>query len=521
MNLFVAKFTDVIKGMITGFDRIVFKGTILPLAHAAGAMSFCQSHGIRNKDFKAWAMAQTQQVVESAERYARESCGRGVTPILSPKTRKEDLAHKRQQETGIASGLIGAWWALESCWSYRARYSEKAGHPLLRKEWMKCKHLYFYFDHPRYGFMAIRLQTWFPYHIQIALNGREWLRRSLEQAGADFVARGNKFVYLDDYARAQRLLDTQLDTRWPRMLQEFAADVFPAQHAILGPHLSYYWTLWQSEWATDLIFNSPNDIAPLTDSLLRHAFMTGTGERVLRYLDRPLKKDGTPRADMHHEVTSRLLDFHDGVRVRHWVDANSVKAYNELNVFRVEMTMNQPYMFRVHRHTQGQSHTQSKRLLPLRKGVADIVPRTQVSQDVNDRFLDNLAAAQCQTPVRDLLDGVVKPFTKDGRRVRALDPTGKDRGLLQALHDPAFCIQGLCNRDLREKLCDKTGYTQRTERQLSAKITRQLRLLRDHGIIRKMPRQKRYRLTNKGRELAAAIDALLIASTKQLMDIAA
>ena len=49
MNVFVTKFRAMIKGMLTGFDRIVFKGSILPLAHAAGAMSFCRSHGIRNK----------------------------------------------------------------------------------------------------------------------------------------------------------------------------------------------------------------------------------------------------------------------------------------------------------------------------------------------------------------------------------------------------------------------------------------------------------------------------------------
>lgn len=521
MNVFVAKFRDMIKGIITGFDRIVFKGSMLPLTHAAGAMSFCQSHGIRNKDFKRWAMDQTALVVDAAHRYAVQHGGRGIQPIVFSKTRKEELAHRCQQEEGIASGLIGVWSAVESCWSYRAQYSAQAGHPLLRKEWMKCKHLYFYFDHPQYGFMNVRLQTWFPYHIQIALNGREWLRRSLEKAGADFVVRGNKFVHIDDYGRAQRLLDRQLDTRWERMLTGFLADVFPARKTILGPHLSYYWTLWESEWATDLIFPSPKEIAPIADSLLRHAFMTGTGDRVLRYLDRPLKLDGTPRVNMPHEVTSRLLDFHDGLRVRHWVDTNSVKAYNELNVFRVEMTMNQPGMFRVHRHTQGESRTNPKRLLPLRKGVADIAIRSHVSQDVNNRFMDNLAAARCETPVRDILDGVVKAFHKGGRRVRAIEPTGKDRLLLQALDDPQFCIEGLANRDLREKLRDANGYKGMSEKQLSAKISRQLRLLRDHGLIRKLPRQKRYLVTPKGQELATALDALLAASTKQLMDVAA
>jgi len=140
------------------------------------------------------------------------------------------------------------------------------------------------------------------------------------------VARGNKFVHIGDYACAQRLLDRQLDTRWEPLLNGFLAEVFPARQAIVGPHLSYYWTLWQSEWATDLIFPSPKDVAPILDSLLRHAFMTGTADRVLRYLGRPLKKDGTPRADMNHEVMSQLLEFEEGLRVRHWVDGNSANV---------------------------------------------------------------------------------------------------------------------------------------------------------------------------------------------------
>ena len=521
MNLFVSKFQDVIKGMLTGFDRIVFKGTILPLAHAAGAMSFCRSHGIRNKDFKSWAMKHTRDVIESAEAYTKKHCGQGIDPIRSSAIRKEDIAHQRQQELGINSGLVGVWSAVESCTSYKARYNAEQGHPLLNRHWMKCKHLYFYFDHADYGFMNIRLQTWFPYHIQIALNGREWLRRGLERAGVDFVARRNKFCHVGDYACAQGLLDRQLDTQWDSLLNGFLADVFPTQQAILGPHLSYYWTLWQSEWATDLIFPSPKDIAPIMDSLLRHAFMTGTATRVLRYLDRPLKKDGTPRADMRHEVTSRLLDFQEGLRVRHWVGANSAKCYNELNILRFEGTINDPGMFHVYRHAQRQDSAEPKQWLSLRKGVADIALRTQVSQRINDRLMDHLAAAQCETPVRDLFDNVVKPFTKEGRRVRALDPTGKDRPLLQALRDPQFGIAGLSNHDLREKLHKKTGYKDMTEKQLSAKISRQLRLMRDHGLLRKLPRQKRYIMTQKGRELTTALDALLAASTKQLMDIAA
>ena len=92
------------------------------------------------------------------------------------------------------------------------------------------------------------------------------VERSLERAGRDFLVRGNKFLHIDDYDFAQQQLDSQLDTQWEQMLCGFLATVFPAKEAIVGPHLSYYWTLWQSEWATDLIYPSPKDIAPITNS---------------------------------------------------------------------------------------------------------------------------------------------------------------------------------------------------------------------------------------------------------------
>ena len=117
-------------------------------------------------------------------------------------------------------------------------------------------------------------------------------------------------------------------------------------------------------------------------SILRHAWITGNSTRVLRYLDRPLTAAGKPYANSRHDVTSRVLDFSDGLRIRHWVDHNSVKAYNQQNVLRIETTINMPAMFQVYRRAQGQSSDVPKRLRPLRKGVADIPLRAQVSHDM-------------------------------------------------------------------------------------------------------------------------------------------
>jgi len=65
------------------------------------------------------------------------------------------------------------------------------------------------------------------------------------------------------------------------------------------------------------------------DSVIRHAHMTGTSTRVLRYLDRPLTEAGKPYTRSKDQVLTRLTDFNDGLRIRHWVDKNSVRVYNQ------------------------------------------------------------------------------------------------------------------------------------------------------------------------------------------------
>jgi hypothetical protein len=521
LKALLARFGSAVKGVLTGFDRIVFKGTILPLAHEDGAMGFLGWRGVLNRDYKKWMQAQTDALVTAVDRFAREQTDRPIVHLGTWRCDKEQLARSRQQQTGVEAGLIGVWSCLESCWSYRAEYCARKGYPQLNRYTTQCKHLYLYLDHEQYGWMSVRIQTWFPYHIQIALNGREWLRRRLEAQGVEFLRKGNKFLHIEDYALAQRYLRQQLDRRWPHLLNSFLPMAFPTMTETLGPHLSYYWTLWQSEWATDLILDRTAELSSMMASLLRHAWITGNSTRVLRYLDRPVTADGKPHSSCTNDVMSRILDFHDGVRVRHWVDHNSVKVYNEQNVLRVETTINTPEMFQVYRRAQGEPPTAPKKRRPLRKGVADIPLRSQVSQEVNERLMAELSTFRDKTPVRHLLDPHVRGRTHEGRRVRPLDLSGKDRPLLEAISEPCFTVSGISNAGLRQKLSGTPWATGRTDPQLSARLSRHLRLLRDHGLIRKVAHRHRYHLTDKGRQLTTALHAMLSASTEELLSMAA
>ena len=165
-------FGDAIVGVTNGFDRIVFQGMIRPLMYAEGAMGFFRRRRILFKDAKEWVIEQTERMNSAVEEWSLRECGERITFLPSSKTRKERLARERQQEKGITIGPVGTWSCLEAGGTYRLVPAE--GAPQLRYTETRCKHLYLYLDHQDYGFMSIRMQTWFPYRIQIAMNGREW-----------------------------------------------------------------------------------------------------------------------------------------------------------------------------------------------------------------------------------------------------------------------------------------------------------------------------------------------------------
>ena len=519
MDTLLHKFGEKIKGVIEGFDRIVFKGVLKPLCYAAGMQMFLTHKGVLNKDYKDWVQSQSIAIIQEAESYTQAQCGTSVQFLPSCHTRKEAAAHEQQEKSGIKSGLIGAWSCVESCNTFKAVYDKTAGFPQIRAEKSRCKHIYFYYDHEDYGFMSVRLQTWAPYEIQIALNGREWLKRQLDKSGSKYILEGNKFLDLEDYELAQRLLDNQLDTRWIDMLSGFLPNVFPSMNSIFSKDISYTWTLWQSEWAKDYIFHDPRDLSFHMGHLLRHAFITGTSDRVLRYMGRPVQANGQPHWAADPELTSRVNLWYDGARIRHWVDKNSLKFYNEQNVLRFEFTMNDPSKFRIHRTVEG-SGSDEKKFLPMRKGIADIAVRTQICSSRIKNLTEQVASLEEDISVGELLSKVTKQITSNGKKYRGLEVTGKDLALLQAIGDPKFNVDAITNRHLQTVLGGSSWANGLEGRSLSARISRHLRLLREHGLIKKLPNQHRYMLTAKGRALTTALAQFLGANVKDLAKLA-
>ena len=222
-------------------------------------------------------------------------------------------------------------------------------------------------------------------------------------------------------------------------------------------------------------------------------------------------------------MTTSFKDRAEGVRVKHWANGNSVKMYDKAgSILRVETTIAQTSDFKVLRPP----HDNPDGVLawrPMRKGVADLHRRAELSQRSNERYLEALAVVEDVTPCARLFDAVARPVVDDGRRFRALrigDPL--DLALLEAISRGEFVTAGFRNRDLQKLLYPSSDALSPDEqRRLSAKISRLLRLLRAHGIIKKIPKTHRYQLCERGRLLTAALRATRDASLNELLGKAA
>src|SRR5207247_2615668 len=159
---------------------------------------------------------------------------------------------------------------------------------------------------------------------------------------------------------------------------------------------------------------------------------------------------------------------------------------------------------------------------PLRRGIADLHRRAEVSRKAAERYVDALASVDDDATLDDVLHRLGQPTYWHGRRVRALQPFAPDdRQLIQAISRGEFTINGVRNRDLQRLSFAHPATTPAEARRRSAWASRKLRLLRAHGLIYKVTGTHRYHLTKAGRIATTAILTALRSSVRQLTAAAA
>lgn len=493
MKRFVEVYRDRVIGVLSGFDRMLFRGSLLGIAYPGGLFAWLSAHSILLKDFAAVATMLSNRVKSQAEQFAA-AAGRPFEYIASPALSKEALAEEIRQRDGVTEGLVCVLSCVEPCQTYEIRRNRQGKRLDLVSAQRKCLHLYFYFVDREFGLMHVRLQTWLPMTMQICINGREYLARQMDAAGIGYERRDNCFTRIDNLPAAQRLMDRVTNRKFARVFNALAKRLNPWL-APRGPYKfpTYYWTLRQGEYATDIMFRDAKALAEIYPRLTEHAWRCFAARDVLRFLGR------RTNSRFSGEVTTKVTERPEGICVKHRVEENSIKMYDKQgSVLRIETTINEPRRFKVRRTVTRNGH-RVRQWVPMRKGLADLPRRVEVSRAANERYLEALAEATISARACEVLDPVSRRVTHNGRPYRAMRPLSVDEAaLFEAILRGEHAVQGFRNRDLRHALGWDRHRDPKLRAQAAGRTTRLCRLLRAHGLIAKVPHTSYYRVTSKG-----------------------
>jgi hypothetical protein len=492
METFVHKHADSITGVLSCPDRVIFKGH-LPLGSPQAMDAFLAQQGLLLKEFKAFSKGLAKEIKGAAQRMAK----RAERPYeyLNGFVRKEEYVREIVKRDGVTEGLVCVLATKESSTSFKLIYGE--GRPRLAFSRPKCLCLYFYFIDREFGLMHVRLQTWFPFTIQVYVNGHSWLARKLDRHGIGYTAVDNAFTWLEDPKRAQRFADNFVKRNWPRILEALARRVNPLLKGLLHGY-GYYWVTDQFEYATDLMFRDRASLSSLYRKLLEHATLCLSAEDVLTFLGRKL------HGNFKGEVLNDQKKRRQGTRVKHRMKANWIKMYDKFGcVLRIETVINHPYEFRVRR--QGiRNGTTVMAWFPMAKGVANLPRYGEVCLAANRRYLQALSVVDDPAEALEQLPSMAKRVCKAGKSHRGFNPLApEDIRLFAAVLRGEHAILGFRNKDIRARLFPGPRLPQH-----SARVSRLLRILHVHGLIAKIQRSRRWRVTTQGHKLMSTAIAL-------------
>ncbi len=481
------RYDDRISGVLSCYDRVVVTGTLPTVCYAAGMTRFLYAKQIRIFDYPAFAARLRDRVRERAASLAAEA-GMTIEHIAKNHIRKEAVVAKVLERRGEHPGLVHVISAMEACDAYQPWHDKTTHKTYVRPDSGKCLHYYFYFVDAELGLIYLRVPTWAPFRLQFYCNGHSWLARRLAAEGIGFTAADNAFVRIDDWPRAQELADGLSPDRLHRVLDRYAALCCPVLDVF---EQSYHWSLMQVEYATDLVFRSAATLGPLYEQLARESVLSVRTEQIATFLGRQI----TPQ--LAQEIGSQFSTRIEGTCIKHRFGSASIKMYDKFGcVLRIETTTNDVSFFKHHRKVEHRQGPATRALAPVKKTIYSLIDLREILLACNRRYLAHLSALDDFSAGVRALDRLTKPRGLHGKTVKGInffDPI--DNALLHALQNPRVNIAGIRRADLLPLLDQLSPH----------RLSRQLRRLRDIGLIKRVTGTYRYYLTRAGRAATAAL----------------
>jgi hypothetical protein len=480
------RYSKQIEGVLSCFDRVIIQGTLPGLCFAEGMTSYLKAHQVRIFDYPRFAEPYRDQLRANAERLAQEH-GIEIEFMRKSTFRKEARIKEVLAQRGEHPGLVHILSAMEACPTYKPWHDKTTHRTFLKRDSGKCLHYYFYFIDEHLGLCYMRVPTWCPFRLQFYFNGHNRLAAWLRKAGIGFRMLDNAFVWLEDWQAAQALADDLQLVDLHCALDRFAQLYCPVIQA-LG--VSYHWSLMQVEYATDIVFKRQSDLAPVYETIARIAVLAVKADDIATFLGRKL--DGNYRDEVGNDFSTRI----EGTRIKHSMGLASIKMYDKCGlILRIETTANDVSFFKHHRKVEHRDGTTEYKLAPLKKSIYSLGDLQALLLAANRRYIEFISQFEDPTAGSRILSKVSDVAVEHGRTYRGFNFfADADLRVFHALIGGKNTISGFRNTDLRERLPDQS----------SGQISRCLKRLRVHGLIKRIGASYKYYLTKIGCKVVVA-----------------
>jgi len=484
-KLLSEKYSADLYGVLNCYDRVIISGNVHPWCYAKGMTRYLYINEIRIFDYKEFAQPLRDAIRANAEAVAKEN-GLEIEFIRrSNSFRKEDRIREILQTRGDHPGLVHIFSAMETCTAYYPWHDKQTHKTYLQSRRGKCLHYYFYFIDEELGLCYLRVPTWCPFRLQFYFNGHNWLANQLKRQGIAFEQLDNAFFKVADFDTANQLAaQLNIETLHAK-LDGFAQRYCPV---VTESGLQYSWSIMQAEYATDLVFKDQHTLQAFYPLLLEALIQAVKPADVATFLGRKLH--GNYQGEMGNRFNVRWL----GTRIKHQMGPVAIKLYDKFNiVLRIETTVNDVSFFKQYRRVHHRDGSATTRWAPMKKTIYSLPALRETLLAANQRYLKFISEVETPEVGVAKLHRLAETQEDHGRRYKGFNLFSEEDTLLfRTLLRGEFALSGFTNQSLRQHLPNKN----------SGQITRLLKRLRVHGLIKKVSKRYKYYLTEFGRRVA-------------------
>jgi hypothetical protein len=462
---------------VEGIDRMYLNVYQPKLQTERGVASFFRYH--RGHTFASSALMEpiSKAFIGAMETFARQH----DIPLFTfgKKQRKDDLAAEYRARFRGSEGILFIGKAQEKTAVFR---TERRSNPATGQQyaWLvrstaMVNHWYCYGIDEDFGPFFLKFCTYFPYNAKLCINGHEYVKRQLAKEGIAFEALDNGVRTCADPKRLQELCDGLTAAKIDKLLRKWLGRLpHPFTPADRRAGYRYDVSILQAEFSLTQVLDRPQSGRIFFEEVIRENLDLGRPDQVQLIFERRVTKRTPGR------FRTRVLT--DGVVPTLHIDYkhSRIKQYHkEGRALRTETTINDTRDF------------------GIGKRLSNLAALRQVGFAANRRLLHVQTISQDCAVGEDAFRQVNEPVVVDGQRASALRFADRAvQALFSALLVFRLLPRGFSNSDLCNHWAPLVGRTAQSITQ--GQMSYHLRRLRLHGLIERIPRSHRYRVTDSG-----------------------